>query len=177
MECSCGGSTREARAERSKEGVVLEYQTCAACGRNEYRRLLVRGHVAATGSDAQRAFLAMEDGAPPPAPRTAKQEGDAWRPAVQKPLGSGLVRVRFTSGGEYIERPSFFEDRWDLVAAWQPYDNGPALAASFERKPIPPELRVDTLATEPVRAPRPVPTPPPRQTLDSVPLGTTLSLF
>lgn len=181
MECSCGASTRDARAERSKAGIVLEYRVCSACGRNEYGALLVRGKAIARGLEAQRRFAALEAGTAveqPPAPAPAPSEPVAWYPTSNRPTGNGLIRVRFTTGGYYIERPSFFDERWDLIEAWQPYDNGPALAAASSLPPIPPELRVGAIKSEPirVRTPRPLPPMPPPQ-LESVPLGTTLSLF
>lgn|GEM_PF-1408039 len=184
MECSCGASTRDARAERSKAGIVLEYRVCSACGRNEYGALLVRGKAIAHGIQAQRRFAALEAGSaverPPaaPAPAPAPSEPVAWNPTSNRPTGNGLIRVRFTAGGYYIERSSYFAERWDLIEAWHSYDNGPALAAASNPPPIPPELRVGAMKSEPirVRTPRPLPPMPPPQ-LESVPLGTTLSLF
>jgi len=173
----------DASAKRSKAGVELSYRVCATCGRNEYVALLVRGRVVATGVEAQREFLAMEEGAKPVAPAPAPVATPAivaatvedWRPMTETPPASGLVRVRFVTGGYCIERPSYFEGRWDLIDAWHPYDNGPALAASLNPPPIPVALQIGTAVAEPKRVARPIPLPPPTQ--PDVQRGVTLSLF
>lgn len=181
MECECGSARMtDASAKRSKAGVELSYRVCSTCGRNEYVALLVRGRVVATGVEAQREFLAMEEGAQPAAPAPvvtpaiAAPMVEAWRPVSETPPAGGLVRVRFIAGGHFIERPSFFDGRWDLIDAWHPYDNGPALATSHNPPPIPAALRAGSLTPEPKRAARPLPTPP---TQPDVQRGMTLSLF
>lgn len=177
MECECGSARMaDASARRSKAGVELSYRVCATCGRNEYVALLVHGHIVARGVDAQRQFLAMEEGgkpAPEPLPAPAVAESVEWTPASALPSGTGLVRVRFIAGGYFIERPSYFDGRWDLIEAWHPYDNTQALAASFSTPPVPAALRVGEPTPEPKRKVRPVPPPPPQE----VPRGVTLSLF
>lgn len=170
MECKCGGSMKDASVTRSKAGIVFEYQVCKACERNLYGSLIVAGKVVAIGNEAQRMFLALDEPAPAPAPAI---EFGPWTPAEQRPVGTGLIRVRFTSGGHYIERPSFFADRWDLIDAWQPYDNGPGLAAALNPPPIPLSLRVGTeTKPAPARKARPLPHP-----VETVQPGQTLSLF
>lgn len=177
MECECGSARMaDASARRSKAGVELSYCTCATCGRNEYVALLVHGQIVARGVDAQRQFLAMEEGgkpAPEPLPAPAVVEPVEWTPASTRPSGAGLVRVRFIAGGYFVERPSYFDERWDLIEAWHPYDNTQALAASFITPPIPAALRVGEPTPEPKRKARPAPPPPPQE----VPRGVTLSLF
>lgn len=173
MECKCGGSPKDARSVDTKAGIVFEYQVCKACGRNDYGTLTVHGKLIATGNESQRLYLAMTEPAPA-VPKPIPVDAQPWTPAKQQPVGTGLIRVRFTTGGQFIERPSFFEGRWDLIDAWQPYDNGPALAASLKPPPIPIALRVGTaVAPEPVRKARPLPSPP---TVDAQ-RGQTLSLF
>lgn len=168
MECKCGGSMKDASVTRSKAGIVFEYQVCKACERNLYGSLIVAGKVVAIGNEAQRMFLAMDEPAPAPA-----IEFGPWTPAEQRPVGTGLIRVRFATGGHYIERPSYFAERWDLIDAWQPYDNGPALVAAMNPPPIPPELRVGTeTPPAPARKARPLPRP-----IETVKPGQTLSLF
>lgn len=170
---------KDARSSNSKAGAVLDYQVCRACGRNDYGMLLVRGCVVATGTEAQRAYLAIEVGITPteptPTPVDAPMLVEAldWRPASNQPTGAGLIRVRFITGGQFIERPSFFEGRWDLIDAWQPYDNRTALAASFNPPPIPAALRVGTVVLEVKHAARPMPPPRP----EAIPIGVTMSLF
>lgn len=171
MECKCGGSMKDASVTRSKAGIVFEYQVCKACERNLYGSLIVAGKVVAVGNEAQRLFLAMDEPVPAPAPVL---EPGPWTPTEQRPVGTGLIRVRFIAGGYYIERPSYFAERWDLIDAWQPYDNGPALAAALNPLPIPPELRVGTeTPPAPARKARPLPPPPAVDTQR----GQTLSLF
>lgn len=173
MECKCGGSMKDASVTRSKVGIVFEYQVCKACERNLYGSLIVAGKVVAIGNEAQRLFLAMDEPAPA-VPKPIPVDAQPWTPIEQRPIGTGLIRVRFTTGGHYIERPSYFAERWDLIDAWQPYDNGPALAAALNPPPIPPELRVGTeTPPAPTRKARPLPAPP---AID-VQRGQTLSLF
>ncbi len=177
MECECGSARMaDASAKRSKAGVELSYRVCATCGRNEYVALLVHGQIVARGVDAQRQFLAMEEGgkpAPESLPAPAVVESVEWTPVSTRPSGAGLVRVRFITGGYFVERPSYFDERWDLIEAWHPYDNTQALAASLITPPIPVALRVGEPTPEPKRQARPIPPPPPQE----VPRGATLSLF
>lgn len=174
MECKCGGSPKDAKSVDTKAGIVFEYQVCKACGRNDYGTLTVHGQLIAVGNESQRLFLAMTEDAPA-ASTPAPIDEQPWTPAATQPMGTGLIRVRFATGGHNVERPSFFEGRWDLIAAWQTYDNGPALTASFNPPPIPPALRVGTAVPEAKREARPM--PPPRAMHESVPIGATFSLF
>jgi hypothetical protein len=172
MECKCGGSPKDAKSVDTKAGIVFEYQVCKACGRNDYGTLTVHGQLIAVGNESQRLFLAMTEETPAePAPI----DGPPWTPIEQRPAGTGLIRVRFATGGYAIERPSYFEGRWDLIDAWQDFDNGPALAASFNPRPIPPALRVGSAVPEAKRVARQM--PPPRPAPESVPIGVTFSLF
>lgn len=173
MECKCGAAMKDAQAVNRKAGAVFDYQVCRGCGRNDYGTLTVAGRVIATGNESQRLFLAMTEEVPAE-PAAPAAEPDAWMPATRRPLGDGLVRVRFAAGGHFIGQPSFFAERWELIDAWQPFDNGPALAASFNPPPIPPALRVGEPAPELKRAPRPIPIPPPQP---DVQRGMTFSLF
>jgi len=164
---------KDAQSVNKKAAAVFEYQVCKACARNDYGTLTVAGRVIATGNESQRLFLAMTEEVPAE-PAAPAAEPDAWMPATRRPLGDGLVRVRFAAGGHFIGQPSFFAERWELIDAWQPFDNGPALAASFNPPPIPPALRVGEPAPELKRAPRPIPIPPPQP---DVQRGMTFSLF
>jgi hypothetical protein len=173
MECKCGASLKDAQAVSRKADAIFDYAVCRGCGRNDYGTLTVAGKVIATGSESQRLFLAMTEEAPEQ-PATPVIEPDTWTPATHRPMGDGLIKVRFAAGGHSVERPSFFEGRWDLIDAWQPYDNASALAASFNPQPIPPALRVGEPVPEPKRASRPTPIPPPQP---DVQRGMTFSLF
>ncbi|MBF6615491.1 MAG: hypothetical protein ITG07_02075 [Candidimonas sp.] len=182
---------REARAERSKSGVVLEYQVCSACGRNEYGAMKLRGKVIATGREARRMFVALEEDAIPGAESVATKAtphdlpvqapepspAEDWTPARKRPIGDGLIRVRFISGGYFIERPSYFNDRWDLIEAWHPYDNGPGLAASFNTPEIPVELRVSSVTLASPKRAATMRAVSPAKGQEAVPVGVTLSLF
>jgi hypothetical protein len=170
MECKCGASMKDATATNAKVRAVFEYQVCRGCGRNDYGYLYIGGALVATGNEAQRAYFELIEG-PAPAPVDAPE----WRPASSQPTGTGLIRVRFAFGGYAIERPSYFAASWDLIDGWQPYDNGPALAASFSPTPIPLALRVGTAVPERQQVARPM--PPPRPAPESVPIGATFSLF
>jgi len=208
MECRCGGATKEAKTARSKAGIVFEYRVCSSCGRNGYGTLWVHGEAVAFGIEAQRRFIELDgpeadpSTAPAPAPEqpvspvvvvATPQYSEDWAPVSDRPAGADLIRVRFVTGGYCIERPSYFDERWDLIDAWQLYDNRAALAASFTPPPIPAELRVSSLHTErqvarpqsravrrepqPAPAPAPAPGMVPTSPGDSVPVGSTFSLF
>ncbi|MBA1280600.1 MULTISPECIES: hypothetical protein [Pseudomonadaceae] len=247
MECKCGGNTKDSKVERSKAKIRLEYRVCNSCGRNEYGALLVNDEVVAKGTEAQRAFAALEDGAPAPAPNPKRQpktpaltepqqtdpagpvstavpvieagaqsetdhlehsedsnepedhaeddgESDIWFSTANNPKTDSLIKVRFKTGGYYIERTGYFSSSWDIVDAWQPYDNASALKASLACSSIPAKYRVESLhelryeSTEPAkesqtaswspaaRTPAPV-TALPEPEPEPVPVGMTLSLF
>lgn len=175
MECKCGASMKDATATNTKARAVFEYQVCRDCGRNDYGYLFVAGELVATGNEAQRAYFELIEGPAVPATAPAPVEASEWRPTIQAPVGTWLVKVWFASGGHAIERPSYFAASWDLIDGWQPYDNGPALAASFNPPPIMPALRVSSVVPEPKRVARPMPLP--RAAPESVPIGVTFSLF
>ncbi|SEJ23405.1 hypothetical protein SAMN04244572_03209 [Azotobacter beijerinckii] len=122
---------KSARAERSKQAAVLEYQECSACGHCHFDALRVAGRIVATGAEAQRAFNALDAGqpCPPSAPEPAKAEPatERWIPAAELPPRDALIRVEYLRGGYYISHGKFFDSVWDLIARWQPHDNSEAL--------------------------------------------------
>lgn len=173
---------RDARVERSKVGLVLEYKVCSSCGRNEYVALLINAQVIACGSEAQRKFISLDEPRADTVTRHVALPIDEpdplqWNSPDTMPRGDMLIQVAFKAGGGYIECTSFFADRWALVEGWRPYDNRPALAASFIERPIPAAYRVDTVGTEPIqraKAARPIPSTSP---VLAVPVGGNFSLF
>ncbi|MDV7209957.1 hypothetical protein [Azotobacter beijerinckii] len=131
---------KSARAERSKQAAVLEFQECRSCGRCHFDALRVGGTTVATGEAARRQFEALDAPAPsdpgePPhrspekvIPRPARTtEIDDWRPTSEEPLRDQLIRVEYLRGGYYIAHGIFFDSVWDLIARWQPHDNSEAL--------------------------------------------------
>ncbi|MGV6475385.1 hypothetical protein [Azotobacter vinelandii] len=147
MECSCGGSMKSARAERSKHAAVLEFQECRSCGRCHFDALLIGGKLVAAGEDARRQFEAFDAPAPPDTgeqpsrspgstgrePATApvilarKAELD-WRPTSEQPPRDQLIRVDYLTGGYCVGHGWFFGDVWDLIARWAPCRSDEGLA-------------------------------------------------
>jgi len=179
---------KSARAERSKQAAVLEYQECSACGRCHFDALRVAGRIVATGAEAQRAFNALDAGqpCPPSAPEpVAKAEPatERWIPATELPPRDALIRVEYRRGGYYISHGKFFDSVWDLIARWQPHDNSEALRkAAIPRYPpglstpewlLPP---ADRATRPPIPAiPEPPQPPQPRHEPSLPPVGANFS--
>lgn len=129
MECSCGGSMKSGRAERSKHAAVLEFQECRSCGRCYFDALRVGGTMVAAGEDARRQFEAFDAPAPvePILSPPRKAELD-WRPTSEMPPRNQLIRVDYLTGGYCVGHGGFFDRVWDLIARWAPCRSDEGLA-------------------------------------------------
>lgn len=83
-----------------------------------------------------------------------------WQPTSQSPGQQDLVKVEFTRGGSFVAHASYFSQSWDLISRWALYDNAADLRRSFEPKPIPSELQIETPSTPPANAAPAAPTSP-----------------
>lgn len=147
MECSCGGSMKSGRAERTKHAAVLEFQECRSCGRCHFDALRVDGAVVATGETARRQFEAFDAPAPAepgeqpgrspgssgrepaPAPVLPARKAELdWRPTSEQPPRDQLIRVDYLTGGYCVGHGWFFAEVWDLIARWAPCRSDEGLA-------------------------------------------------
>lgn len=147
MECSCGGSMKSGRAERTKHAAVLEYQECRSCGRCHFDALRIAGTIVATGETARRQFEAFDASAPAdhgersgcspgssgrepaPAPVIPARKAELdWRPTSEKPPRDLLIRVDYHTGGYCVGHGGFFDRVWDLIARWAPCRSDEGLA-------------------------------------------------